>query len=241
MPTKLAFRRFKDLTANDINVELQLHTTQTDGKNTIEEMLQTAQSLGLHSIAFTEHVRHETTWFPEFTKDIERLAPQFHPLQVFVGCEAKALDTSGGLDVADEVRAQCDIVLGSVHRFPASHDESDYLNWDELDDETFARTEFDLALGLAKYAPIDVLSHPGGMYERKRQRVFPEAYFRELMLTTLGRGIAIEINSSYLRDPDLFLKLCEEINPFVSIGSDAHHVSELGKCRDMLRQKGVGR
>jgi len=89
-------------------------------------------------------------------------------------------------------------------------------------------------------APIDVLGHPGGMSLRRHGR-FPEKYFRALMTSTLERRIAIEINSSYLVDMPAFLALCEEINPYVSIGSDAHRLSELGRCRDQLLELGVGR
>ena len=51
---------------------------------------------------------------------------------------------------------------------------------------------------------------------------------------SLERNIALEINSSYLRDVPAFLKLGAEINPYVSIGSDVHGLEELGRCRDLL-------
>ena len=56
-------------------------------------------------------------------------------------------------------------------------------------------------------------------------------------LRTARRGVAIEINSSYLVDVDAFLRLCQEVDPIVSIGSDAHKLEELGRCRDVLRAR----
>jgi putative hydrolase len=61
------------------------------------------------------------------------------------------------------------------------------------------------------------------------------------MMISVKTAVAIEINTSYLRDVDGFLKLCAAVNPFVSIGSDAHTLKAIGHCRDVLRSKKAGR
>ncbi|WP_139793349.1 PHP domain-containing protein [Ensifer aridi] len=237
-PRKPLFSRFRDLSREQLNVELQVHTSWTDGRATVLEVLQTASERGLAELAFTEHVREETSWFPDFKDEILSAAPRFDNLRVYVGCETKAMDDNGSLDVSQSVLDACDIVLGVVHRLPDG--KGGYLDFDKLSFEETAEIEFRLSMGMIKNAPIDVLAHPGGMSLRRHGR-FPEHYFRALMTATLERGIAIEINSSYLADMPAFLALCGEINPFVSIGSDAHKLSELGRCRDQLIELGVGR
>lgn len=231
----MELKRYLELTADDLNVEYQIHTKQTDGQSTITEILETAQARGLEAIAFTEHVRKDTTWFPGFAAGVRAAAQDYRNLVVYVGCEAKVLDTVGTLDISDEIRARCDIVLGSVHRFPAEN--GGYMDWDRLDNAAFARVEYELALGLLEFARIDVLAHPGGMFERRRKRSFPEAYLRNLMMVSARTAVAIEINTSYLRDVDGFLTLCTEVNPYVSVGSDAHTLEAIGQCRDVLRSK----
>jgi putative hydrolase len=231
----MELKRYLELTADDLNVEYQVHTKQTDGQSTITEILEAAQARGLEAIAFTEHVRKDTTWFPNFAADVRAAARNYRNLVVYVGCEAKVLDTEGTLDISDDIRARCDIVLGSVHRFPAEN--GGYMDWDQLDNAAFARMEYELALGLLQYARIDVLAHPGGMFGRRRNRSLPEAYLRHLMMVSTRTAIAIEINTSYLRDVDGFLKLCTEVNPYVSVGSDAHTLETIGQCRDVLRSK----
>ncbi len=237
-PHKPVFHRFRDLTDAALDVEYQVHTNWTDGEAAAEDILEVAQARKLVAIAFTEHVRRETDWFPRFVRHIRECATDFPALTVHVGCESKALDDNGTLDINDDILRLSDLVLGSVHRFPDG--KGGYLDFKALPADEMADIEFRLALGLARHAPIDVLAHPGGMYER-RHGAFPQQYFRELMLATLERGIAIEINSSYLVDIGGFLALCEEINPIVSIGSDAHRLDELARCRDILRQMGVAR
>ncbi|MDE3814191.1 histidinol-phosphatase [Sinorhizobium meliloti] len=235
---KPAFSRFRNLSREQLNVEFQVHTSWTDGQATALEILQAASERGLAALAFTEHVREDTSWFPEFRDDILSAARGFGHMSVYVGCETKAMAGDGRLDVSQDVLDQCDIVLGVVHRLPDGR--GGYLDFKQLSYEETAEIEFRLSMGMVRNAPIDILAHPGGMSLRRHGR-FPEIYFRDLMRATLERRIAIEINSSYLVDMPAFLALCEEVDPFVSIGSDAHRLSELGHCRDQLFELGAGR
>ena len=228
-----SFPRFRDLTPEHCLVDLQVHTTWTDGQQSIAEALQAAQDRGLKTIAITEHVRRETDWFPEFEKDVRRVAAEFPELTVLVGCEAKALDDDGGLDALEAVTSRCDLVLGSVHRFPDG--KGGVLEFSALDRETMAERETALAVGLLRNAPIDVLAHPGGMYQRKHG-AFPVDGMRAIIAASLERGVAVEISSSYHADLQPFLTLCRELNPFVSIGSDAHESADVGRCGGLLRE-----
>lgn len=228
---RLQFRRFRDLDRAAVNVDLQVHTTQTDGRASIDEILDASRERQLSAVAFTEHVRRDTAWFPDFARSVRVAAEAYPDLRVLVGCEAKALDTDGGLDASDPILAECDIVLGSVHRFPDG--KGGLLDFADLNATECAEMECALALGLVRKAPIHVLSHPGGMTLR-RHGSYPSDLFRKMMIASLERNIAVEINSSYLRDVPAFLTLCAEINPYVSIGSDVHKLEELGRCRDTL-------
>jgi putative hydrolase len=225
------FVQFRNLKPELVNVELQVHTTWTDGSSTIAEQLESAQQRGLATIAFTEHVRRDTDWFAGFAAAVRKEAHRFPELTVLVGCEAKALDSRGTLDASEETLAACDIVLGSVHRFPDGR--GGLLDFGALGAKATAEIECQLALGLLRAAPINVLAHPAGMYQRRYGR-YPDALFRRMLEASLERGIAVEINTSYLVNVQPFLELCDVVNPFVSIGSDAHRAEELGRCRDAL-------
>lgn len=226
------FRRFRELDAAAVNVDCQVHTTWSDGRAGVRATLAAARARGLGAVALTEHVRHDTAWFDGFARTVRAEARALPGMDVYVGCEAKALDVEGTLDVSDEVRAQCDLVLGVVHRFPDGR--GGLLDFRTLGWEACAEMEWELTRGLLRAAPLDVLGHPGGMTQHRFGR-YPVALFRRMMEASLERGIAVEINSSYLADWKGFLDLCEEVNPFVSIGSDAHGPEEVGRCRDTLR------
>ena len=234
---KPVFRRFSELTPRDVNVELQVHTSWTDGAATSREVLETAAARGVGALAFTEHVREETDWYPEFFREIDINREHFPDMAVYIGVETKAMDEDGRLDISESVLSAAEIVLGSVHRFP--NDTGGYLDFKALSAAETAEIEFRLSMGMIRNAPIDVLAHPGGMYQR-RHGEFPQHYFREMMVASLERRVAIEINSSYLVNVTRFIELCREIDPFVSIGSDAHKLDEIGTCRNLLLDMGIG-
>lgn len=236
---RLGFPNYRDLTEADINCDLHLHTVRTDGKAGIAEAITHASRLGLRRIAFTEHVRKSTEWFQSFVEEVRKGAVSHPEVEVLVGCEAKALDPHGTLDVSPEILAECDIVLGSVHRFPA--EDGGYLDFGSLLQDEMLHIEFALAMGLLDTGPIDVLAHPGGMYARRFKTDFPTDMQAALMNRALQRGIAIEINSSYLHNASEFLALCAIINPTVSIGSDMHDLQDLGSCRDLVKSHREGK
>jgi putative hydrolase len=227
------FGRFRDLDHEALNVDCQVHTTWSDGRADVRAMLEAARERRLAAIALTEHVRRDTAWFCDFAGTVRAEARAVPGMDVYVGCEAKALDADGTLDVTDEIRAQCDLVLGVVHRFPDGR--GGFLDFKRLDWQACAELEWQLTRGLLRAAPIDVLGHPGGMTQRWFGR-YPASLFRKILEASGERGIAVEINSAYVADWNGFLALCEEVNPVVSIGSDAHGPDELGRCRDRLRR-----
>ncbi|MBO9610959.1 MAG: PHP domain-containing protein [Paenibacillaceae bacterium] len=228
---KPRFYRFRELHRDALQVEYQMHTKWTDGASSVREMLLAAAEKGLTAVAFTEHIRRDSGWFAEFVREVREEGAAFPELAVYAGCEAKALDACGSLDASDEALLACDLVLGSVHSFPTAL--LDGRTMDQLDESTFAQMELTLSLGLLRYGRIDVLAHPGGMTNR-RFGGFPVHGYELLMRESLVRGIAMEINPTYLNGPGLYLALAQRINPFVSIGSDAHDTVQIGACRDML-------
>jgi putative hydrolase len=225
-------RRFSQLSTEDINSDLHIHTKQTDGKADIVSILRSASDRGLQSVGFTEHVRRTTEWFSEFARAVHRASLDFPHISVYIGCESKALDQRGSLDVREEILSKCDIVLGSVHRFPDG--QGGYIQFGSLTKQEMITAEFNLAMGLLSAAPIDVLAHPGGMFARRHKEDFPVELLKILMARATERGIAIEVNSSYIVRPETFLSLCAEVDPIVSIGSDMHDIEDLGTCRDVI-------
>ena len=234
---KNRFVRYRDLKWSDINCDLHIHTSYTDGQSDIRAILEHAVDLGLKRIAFTEHVRKESAWFKKFADEVRKEGRLCSPIEVLVACETKARDCVGTLDVNEETLGECDFVVGSVHRFPAP--DGGYLDFASLDQNQMERCEYEMALGLLTKAPIDVLAHPGGM-SMKKYGGFSSDLMKSLLEASLRRKVAIEINASYIQNLPDFLDICARINPYVSIGSDVHELHQLGSCRDKLKAYGIG-
>ena len=128
----------------------------------------------------------------------------------------------------------CPEEIQEIYRIPFLKLRGGYIDFSTLSQERFAQIELELTLGLLESAPIDVLAHPGSMYFRQYADL-PSDMMREILEKSLERGIAVEINTSNLGDFAAFIRLCAEVNPYVSIGSDVHRLEALGECRDRLR------
>ena len=231
-PAAGRFVRLGAITASWVNREMHLHTSYTDGRATVAEVVRRAEELGLAEIAFTEHVRRDSDWFPAFAREV-RAAAVGRTVRVLVGAEVRITDFEGTLGITPEQRAECDVVLASVHRFPGP--DGAPLPFASVPRADFADTELRLALGLLRRGGADVLAHPGGMSQRQLGG-FPDASYRALARAATDAGIALEINASYLHDVGAFVGLLREDDPLVSVGSDAHALEELGRCRDILRE-----
>ncbi|MDA7979264.1 MAG: DNA polymerase/3'-5' exonuclease PolX [Pirellulales bacterium] len=105
----------------DIRGDLHMHTTETDGKATLEEMVAAAKEKGHEYIAITDHSKRVTMANgldgPRLIKQweqIDKLNQELTGITVLKGVEVDILE-KGGLDLEDEILAQADWVVASIH------------------------------------------------------------------------------------------------------------------------------
>jgi DNA polymerase (family 10) len=201
----------------DIQGDLQMHSTASDGKNTVEEMALAAKALGHAYIAMTDHSKAVTV---ANGLDEKRMAAQIKLLRevdkkgldirVFAGSEVDILK-DGKLDYSDEILAQLDVVVCSVHS---------YMNLEaaEMTDRMLAAIE-------NPYAQI--IGHPTGRLLLRRE-AFP--YDMEKVLDACAKhGVAMECNSypDRLDLKDVYLRMCKEREVKVVISTDSHSTGNL--------------
>lgn len=211
--------------------DFHLHTSWTDGTNTVEEMFAQATSCGLTEVLFSEHVRRgSASWFHEFAREVR--AQESISCEAYVGAEAKVLDEGGALDVDDEVVAACDMLVAVVHRFPGEQDEDVRKKTGSGDP---LRTELGLALAALDNPHTAILGHPMGMCVRRFGLTPPDSCFEALIEKCAARNIAFEINPLYHPDPWHLIRLCSNYGARVSLGSNAHEVASVGRVQRILR------
>jgi len=106
---------------NDMRGDLHMHTTETDGKATLEEMVDAAKRRGLKYIAITDHSQRVSMAnglgpdrLREQWKAVDRINEKVSGITVLKGIEVDILE-KGGLDLPDEVLEDADWVVASVH------------------------------------------------------------------------------------------------------------------------------
>ncbi|OUU29739.1 MAG: hypothetical protein CBB97_02095 [Candidatus Endolissoclinum sp. TMED37] len=213
--------------------DFHIHTNWTDGKNSIQEMYNSALKKGVKSILYSEHVRKESSiWFENFANEIRAL-PKIKCL-AFVGAETKIIDYSGNLDCSDIIYNLSDLVMGVVHRFPGEKGNIK-KNTISISKNEAIEMEFELSRSLLKNSRIDILGHPFGMSFKRFNAKPSEKKILELIKLAKKYNCFFEINSVYHPDPRKLLSICKSIGTKFTLGSNAHNIDEIGRIIDRLK------
>src|SRR5262249_9600608 len=116
--------KLPDLVAlKDMKGDLQMHSTASDRKNSIEEMAEAARKLEHEYIAITDHSKAITVAneldekrAATHIKKIHKLSEKQLRIRVLAGAEVDILK-DGTLDYSDEILAQLDITVYSMHSY----------------------------------------------------------------------------------------------------------------------------
>lgn len=201
----------------EIQGVLHVHSTWSDGSNSLEEMIQAAVDLGFKYIGISDHSKSAfyahgltETDLQHQHEEIDRLQKKFSQIRIFKGIESDILP-DGSLDYDREVLQSFDFVIGSVHsRFN--------LTEDEMTERVIRAIENPFTT---------VLGHPTG-----RLLLARESYplnVHKILDAAADNGVAIEINANPHRlDLDWrFGKYAAERGVILSINPDAHNIEGL--------------
>lgn len=221
----------------DIRGELHMHTTASDGHDTIEDMIVAAKTRGYEYVCITDHSQSSTVAgglkpdrLREHIRQVRAIGRKMRGITVWVGAEVDIL-SDGRLDYDDELLAELDFVVASVH-FGMGKDIE-------------ANTRRTLAAIRNPY--VNLIAHPTGRLINRREAM-PldiEAVCREAART----GTALEINAhSYRLDlKDTHAKLARDLGAVICVNCDAHSITDFDQMifgiltarRGWLRKKDV--
>ena len=208
----------------DLRGDLHSHTTTSDGKQTAEEMAAGARERGLEYLAITDH--SATHGFGDHVtedhlrariEEIRALNVRLDGFDLLIGTETNILP-DGSPDYSDEVLAELDWVIASVHT-----------------SFNMTRTNMTARMVAAVEHPlIDALGHPTG---RKIEKRHPYDVDMEKVIEAAAKaGTMIEINASPARRDlnDVHARAAAEAGVRILVNSDAHSVDEFD-----LRRYGI--
>ena len=202
------------LEKGDVRGMIHVHSSASDGVRTIEQLARECMARGYAWLGLTDHSRTAvyaggltTERLLEQAAEIRKLNENLAPFRVFSGIESDILP-DGSLDYPDDVLAQLDFVMGSIHS--------------TLTMDTEAATER-LCKAIAN-PRLTILGHPTGRLLLSRAG-YPWNESR-ILEALAGHGVALEHNCNPHRlDPDWdVLKRAAGKGILVSLGPDAHDI-----------------
>jgi DNA polymerase (family X) len=209
------------ITQADLQGDVHMHTVETDGRNTIEEMAEAASERGYKYMAITDHSKNlafanglDDKRAVEHINRIRAANEANGKIRIFAGVEVDILG-DGTLDLSDTVLEQMDLVIASVH----SH---------------FNQTPAEMTDRLLKAVQnpnVSLLGHPTGRLLLRR-----DAYSFDIdavLKEAAKNRVAMELNAypDRLDLSDRHLRLAKQHGVKIVINTDSHHTSHMEKIR----------
>jgi DNA polymerase (family 10) len=210
--------------ADEVRGDLHAHTQESDGRDTLEAMVQAARSRGLRYLAITDHSRAipspkrglgmDEDRCLEHLARIRALQQTVSDLRILAGIEVDILP-DGRLDMADEVLARLDVVVGSLHS---------RLNMER--EEMTARV-----VRAFENPHLDVWGHPLARLLGKRDPVSVD--LDRAIEAAARQGVALEINCQpdRLDLPDALVHSARQRGARFVVSTDSHAVHDFDNLR----------
>ena len=209
------------ITQEDLQGDVHMHTVETDGKNTIEEMAEAAKARGYQYMAITDHSKNlafanglDDKRAVEHIQRIRNAGKKIDGIIIFAGIEVDIL-ADGNLDLSDDVLAQMDIVIASVHSV--------------FNQEPAKMTE--RLLKAIENPNTSLIGHPTGRIQLRRDGY---QFDMHAVLTAAAKHkVAMELNAypDRLDLNDVHLRQAKQHGVKIVINTDAHHTSHMEKIR----------
>ncbi|MEX2170142.1 MAG: DNA polymerase/3'-5' exonuclease PolX [Pirellulales bacterium] len=205
----------------DIAGDLHMHTSATDGKNTIREMATAAQALELNYIAITDHSKRVTMArglnaqrAREQWAEIERVNGELAGFRVLKGIECDILE-SGAMDLPDDVLAEADWVVASLH----------------YGQNQPRKQIMERLLGAIAHPSVHVIAHPTGRLIGRRDPY--ELDVDELIAAAANHGKMLELNCNPARLDlnDIHCAAAKRHGVPIVMSTDAHSIGGLNTMR----------
>jgi DNA polymerase (family 10) len=209
------------ITQQDLQGDVHMHTVETDGRNSIQEMALAARDRGYKYMAITDHSKNlafanglDDKRALEHVQRIHEAGKSVDGIRIFAGIEVDIL-ADGALDLSDSVLEQMDLVIASVHSY-----------FNQTAEEMTARL-----LKAIGNPNVSFIGHPTGRLLLRR-----DAYGFDLVAVLEAAArykVAMELNAypDRLDLCDRHLRLAKQHGVKIVINTDSHHTSHMEKIR----------
>ena len=208
----------------DLRGDLHAHTNWSDGRHTLQDMVEAAKVEGLEYFAITDHSVSSTVAngldqqrLLQQVAQVRELDEKIEGIKVFAGSEVD-IRRYGELDFPDEILAQLDIVVASVH-------------------SNFTLTEAEMTKRIIRAIEnpfVNIIGHPTGRLLGRRP-MYP-LNIEEIIEAAVENNTVLEINGSPSRldlDPQ-FVRMAKNAGVLLAVNTDAHDIRLLARRKSGL-------
>ena len=205
---------------SDLRCDLHMHTDWSDGRGTIRQMVAAAAALGHEYIAITDHSKSSRVangLTPERLlaqiRQVREINAETDGMEVLTGSEVDILK-DGSLDFCDELLAQLDIVIASVH-------EGLSMGESEMTDRIIRAIENPY---------VTIIGHPTGRLLGRRPGY--AVNLEAVIDAAAAHRVALEINAAPSRldlEPSAVRQALAR-GVLLSVNTDAHSIPDLGRA-----------
>lgn len=200
------------VTIGDIQGDLHMHTTASDGAGTILEMAQAAKDRGLKYIAITDHSKRvsmanglDADRLRRHWEEIRQARKQISGIEILCGIECDILEDAS-LDLDDDVLSEADWVIAVLH----------------YGLQQPRKKIMERLLNAVKNPHVDIIGHPTGRIVGQRSGA--DIDLKELLQATADYGKMLEINAHFKRLDlsDVHAAAAKDMGIPIVISTDAH-------------------
>jgi DNA polymerase (family 10) len=205
----------------DIHGDLHMHTIESDGRATLEQMVDAAKAAGYQYVAITDHSKAlamanglDERRAVAFARHVRELNKSGLGIRIYSGLECD-IRKDGSMDLSNDALAELDLVIGSIHSF---------MNMESVE-------MTDRLLRALECPHLRILGHPTGRILLLRD---PFSFDFERVITEAARrGVWMEINASPERLDlhDTLLRTAKSRGAKFTVSTDAHHPKHLANMR----------
>jgi HisJ family histidinol phosphate phosphatase len=219
-------------------INTHLHTTYSDGKNELKQIIECSIKIGYNLIAISDHVRKSSDWVGDYVNEILKFKDKFKKrITILTSLEAKVIGFNKKIDISKENLKKLDFLIGSVHSIPLNYSGTKRANVIEGYNGRLIKLESPVpkeelmeywersTLAIIESKEADVLGHPFRIPYLLNLKL-KESTVRKIYEEAKRNQKIVEISTKH-KNEKRYIKTLREIKPMILIGSDSHSTKEL--------------
>ncbi len=217
--------------------DMHIHSTYSDGVNTIEENLKQAEFIGLERICCVDHVREDTDWLGKYVENVSRVKNETD-VKVFSGIETKLLNSNGDLDIPKDI-CGVDYIYVADHQFPMlsrpyhPKEVRQFISENKLSAEAAIEILCEATMSAMKKFPNVVIAHLFSILPKigLSEDQVPENLLCEMADTAKRFNVKIEIDERWKCPTFRTVSFFKTQNVPIWFSTDSHRKETIGEYR----------